>query len=106
MDKVYKSAFVTLAATSASTSEDGFLDYMLTDRIFKIPLPCHLDGTLAYGSPGTAVTESIVVRYAKSRDTQHTEADVDGSTWNERAWTLQERHLARRIIHFSANQIF
>ncbi|CAN9124765.1 unnamed protein product [Alternaria alternata] len=106
MDKVYKSAFVTLAATSASTSEDGFLDYMLADRIFTILLPCHLDGKLADGFLGTAVTESIVVRYAEMRDTQHMEADVDGSTWNERAWTLQERHLARRIIHFSTTEIF
>ncbi|RYO54986.1 hypothetical protein AA0116_g9299 [Alternaria tenuissima] len=106
MDKVYKSAFVTLAATSASTSEDGFLDYMLADRIFTILLPCHLDGKLADGFLGTAMTESIVVRYAEMRDTQHMEADVDGSTWNERAWTLQERHLARRIIHFSTTEIF
>jgi hypothetical protein len=97
---------VTLAATSASTSEDGFLDYMLADRIFTIPLPCHLDGKLADGFLGTAVTESIVVRYAEMRDTQHMEADVDGSTWNERAWTLQERHSARRIIHFSTTEIF
>jgi hypothetical protein len=34
------------------------------------------------------------------------EADVDGSTWNSRGWTLQERHLARRLIHFSRSQVF
>ncbi|CAN9447774.1 unnamed protein product [Alternaria alternata] len=106
MDKVYRSAFVTLAATSASTSEDGFLDYMLADKTFTIPLPRYPDRQLAVGSPDTVVTESIVARYMEGRDTQHMETDVDGSTWNERAWTLQERHLARRIIHFSANQIF
>ncbi|CAN9461338.1 unnamed protein product [Alternaria alternata] len=106
MDKVYKSAFVTLAATSASTSEDGFLDYMLADETFTIPLLRYPDGQLADGSPDTVVAESIVARYMEGRDTQHMETDVDGSTWNERAWTLQERHLARRIIHFSANQIF
>ncbi|CAN9440389.1 unnamed protein product [Alternaria alternata] len=106
MDKVYKSAFVTLAATSASTSEDGFLDYMLADKTFTIPLLRYPDGQLADGSPDTVVAESIVARYMEGRDTQHMETDVDGSTWNERAWTLQERHLARRIIHFSANQIF
>jgi hypothetical protein len=39
MDKIYKCAWVTLVATSASTSEDGFLDYLLQDRMFLIQVP-------------------------------------------------------------------
>jgi hypothetical protein len=106
MDKIYKCAWVTLAATSASTSEDGFLDYLLKDRMFPIQIP-HSHDTPP-GQDGFLQSEShqIFARLMERRDSHRFEADVDGATWNERGWTLQERHLARRIIHFSRSQVF
>lgn len=102
MDKIYRHAFVTLAATSASTSEDGFLDYALKDRTFSIRPRRSQDQTSApYGED-----DIITVRFMESTHHDRMEPDVEESTWNKRGWTLQERHLSRRIIHFSRTQIF
>lgn len=32
--------------------------------------------------------------------------DVDGSTWNTRGWTLQERALSTRSVHFCKNKMY
>lgn len=32
--------------------------------------------------------------------------DVDGSKWNTRGWTMQERSLATRLVHFCHNKIY
>jgi hypothetical protein len=94
MDKTYKFARLTLAATSASTSEDGFLDYTLKGSTFTIPLT-HCS------SPS-----DIVAQHQEKRSYDRMEPSVDDTIWNTRGWTLQERHLSRRILHFTQPQIF
>ncbi|KAF2848712.1 HET-domain-containing protein [Plenodomus tracheiphilus IPT5] len=103
MDKIYKYAWVTLAATSASDSEGGFLDYPLKDRMIPIQVPA--SPAESTGSE-VEIDYQIFARYMDNADSSRLEADVDGSVWNSRGWTLQERHLARRLIHFSASQVF
>lgn len=94
MDKTYKFARLTLAATSASTSEDGFLDYTLKDSTFTIPL-------MHYSS-----LSDIVAQHQEKRSRDGMEFSVEDTIWNTRGWTLQERHLSRRILHFTQSQIF
>ena len=106
MDKIYKCAWVALAATSASTSEDGFLDYLLQDRMFPIQVSHNHDPPPGYNDSLQSESHQIFVRLMETKDRYRYEADVDGSTWNSRGWTLQERYLARRIIHFSRSQVF
>ncbi|KAH7090617.1 heterokaryon incompatibility protein-domain-containing protein [Paraphoma chrysanthemicola] len=104
MDKIYKSAWLTLAATSASTSEDGFLDYQLRDRSFTIPLQhCQSPMEITLQARNN---DHIVARFMETRNSSRLEPDIDESTWNSRGWTLQERHLSQRILHFSRTQIF
>jgi hypothetical protein len=106
MDKIYKCALITLAATSASTSEDGFLDYMLKDRTFTLEIPYFDEEKEGKCSTTESTSRQLVVRYMEKQDSSRLEADVDSSTWNTRGWTLQERHLAPRLVHFSKSQIF
>lgn len=103
MDKIYKCAWVTLAATSASSSEDGFLNYLLQDRIFTMCLPSYSSDHSDLTNPNACC---IHARYMKQGNSSRFEPDVDNTVWNSRGWTLQERHLSRRTIHFSKSQIF
>lgn len=107
MEMVYKNAWVTVAATSASTSEDGFLAYPLRDRMLELRLVLQIRSGLEHASPCPQLCPtSIFVRYMEQPDHGYFENDVEITTWNSRGWTLQERHLAQRILHFSRSQIF
>lgn len=101
MDKIYKCAWVTLAATQASMSEDGFLDYQLRDRMFSFQVPTDTPLDDQESSSG-----EVYAQFAEYLSSTKYEQDVEGSIWNDRGWTLQERRLARRVIHFSESQIF
>lgn len=87
MERVYSSAYVTLAASCASGTEDGFLK----------PRPLR-----------------HCVKMRSQRDTPYYVCnsiddfgrDVDRGELNKRAWVLQERALSRRTIYFTENQIY
>ncbi|KAL5399273.1 hypothetical protein PMIN03_012691 [Paraphaeosphaeria minitans] len=87
MKDVFASAYCTIAATSAVDSNAGFL-----------------------GRNGS--TEYVHVQGASGKqfyicaDMDDFDNDVGKSQLNTRAWVMQERVLARRTIHFSANQTY
>lgn len=96
MDQVYKHAYVTLAATSTKTSHDGFLERSLGREVripFKSSKDVSPDGFFylqpALGDPSCGF-----------------EVNVQCSAWNTRGWTLQERYLSRRLIHFCRDQAY
>lgn len=106
MASIYKCARITLAATSARTCQDGFLDYAPASQRFKIPLEhpgTNVEGTRSLDEN---VPQEIVLQCASKNNGNYWARDVEDSVWNSRGWTLQERHLSRRIIHFAENQIF
>ncbi|KAI0117673.1 hypothetical protein GGR51DRAFT_545666 [Nemania sp. FL0031] len=87
MEQVFSSAYCTLAASSARSSVEGFLDY-------RKPRPCveieTSDETTLYACPHI--------------DDFH--GDVDLGTLNTRGWVLQERALSRRTIFYTSNQVY
>jgi hypothetical protein len=87
MEKVYSSAYVTIAATS-SKSDEGFL---------------HRSPTYFARLP-----DSVELRQAAflSRMEGDFERDVEKGELNQRAWVLQERFLSPRIIHFASAQTY
>lgn len=106
MDKIYKFARLTLAATSASTSEDGFVDYQLKDQTFTVPLTHCMNGTRGTSDVNSSADYEITLQHQETRSYDRWEPSVDDTVWNTRGWTLQERHLSRRLLHFTHTQIF
>jgi hypothetical protein len=87
MEDVFASAYCTIAATSAVDSNAGFLarnartEYMRVQDTtgHQVCICTHMDDF---------------------------EKDVQEAELNNRAWVMQERVLAKRTIHFSANQTY
>lgn len=88
MEQVYSNARCVLAASSAASSTEGFLRSARKPRNFA---------TLRSAS---GVTTFV------SKNIDDFQNDVESSVLNTRGWVLQERALARRTIHFAANQMY
>lgn len=88
MEKVYASAYFTLAATSAVDSNSGFLKRNITTEYI-----CFHDHDL----------DQMV--YACTHPSDF-DGEVEQAQLNTRAWVMQERFLSRRTIHFGANQMY
>lgn len=88
MGEIYKHSFVTIAATNAEDSASGFLK----KRIAEINCNIHLE---------EEVELQVCIR---PRIEWYCFAEIGGPL-SKRAWVLQERLLARRILHFGKQQI-
>lgn len=89
MGRYYNWSYATLAATAATDSKAGFLHPR------KKPRQCVNIRRSPSGSD-IYVCEPI----------DDFQTDVVDAALNTRGWVLQERALSRRIIHFTANQVY
>ncbi|KAL9094176.1 MAG: hypothetical protein Q9165_003591 [Trypethelium subeluteriae] len=103
MDKIYKNARVTLAATSVSSCEEDFLRYLLKEDSAIVPLNPRLQ---PWDDQKWQSSVEIVIQCVDQWRVDLWEEDVDMSVWNSRGWTLQERYLSQRILHFCKTQVF
>jgi hypothetical protein len=87
MELVYSSAYVTIAATSASGPGDGFLK----------PRP-RRESVIMEKHDGSS--------YLICEGIDDFNQDVDQAGLNQRGWVLQERALSRRTIHFTEKQTY
>ena len=88
MQHVFSNATCVIAASSASSSSEGFL---------RLERPTRPSVTMR--SPSGAL-----LYVCKSIDNFH--RDVEDAVLNKRGWVLQERALARRSIHFTSTQVY
>ncbi|KAL8779486.1 MAG: hypothetical protein Q9203_001387 [Teloschistes exilis] len=89
MDEIYANSYLTLAATSAKTSSDGFLkdyDSPVAIRSWKSPKDPTIDGKYY-----------LTYRHSVLNTWQYIE---DKTLWATRGWIFQERLMSRRILHF------
>ncbi|KAI1666460.1 Heterokaryon incompatibility protein [Pyrenophora tritici-repentis] len=87
MEDVFASAYCTIAATSAVDSNAGFLTRNISTEYVRVQ-----------DAAGNQV-------YICSHIDDF-EKDVEQARLNKRAWVMQERVLAKRTIHFSADQTY
>jgi hypothetical protein len=87
MESVFSRAYCTIAATAASDSNAGFLKRDISTNSVYVQDFCSKE-------------------FYVSTDIDNFDEDVGKAKLNTRAWVMQERVLARRTIHFSANQIY
>ena len=103
MHLVYRHALVTIAATSATSSHDGFLQRSL-DTISAVKVAyASGDGSSGASKPGQSY---FIASWSDKPGDGDRLYSVDCSKWNTRGWTLQERSLSTRIIHFCRKKIF
>ena len=95
MDKVYAHSYATIAATCARTANEGmfrkrFLDYV------TLQLPAHNLGdrrSLTLPTKFVVADNNIKDNFALA-------------PLRERAWTVQERFMAPRLLHFAQRELF
>lgn len=86
MEDVFASSYVTIAATSATSSVAGFLGGRHTR-------PCI-----------TVQTHNGPLYLSQAIDDFRT--DVEKGVLNTRGWVFQERALSRRTVHFTSTQLY
>lgn len=87
MEQVFSSAYVTIAASCASGTSDGFLK----SRLYRACVTMKKDDGSDY-----YVCDAI----------DDFSQDVDRGDLNRRGWVLQERALSRRTIYFTQQQTY
>ena len=93
MNDVYECSHLTLVATSAGSSNDGFLERS-KPSVVDLPYRDDTDPTIE----GTFSISRCVTRLSWKL--------VDQTAWNTRGWTFQERLLSRRLLHFTSAMLF
>ncbi|EEU40925.1 uncharacterized protein NECHADRAFT_76523 [Fusarium vanettenii 77-13-4] len=105
MHLVYRHAVVTIVATSATSTHDGFLE-----RDFKKTLAAKVHYSLEHDQEslpsGYGRDKYMVISCRENYQDSYPTYAINESKWNTRAWTMQERSLSTRLIHFCRNKIF
>lgn len=85
MDKIYSQAILTIIAAAGRDANAGILGVHPCPRLQPL-------STITIGS--TTIMSSL----SNDEPTWPTESIIDGSVWNKRGWTYQERFLSKRRL--------
>jgi hypothetical protein len=92
MARLYANAYITIAASTAASAEEGFLSL---ERCRAVQVPC-LDED---GEP------TVVCFTAEPWSGRHALTPPHEDPWAQRAWTMQESALSTRMISYSRDEL-
>ncbi|KAL0934595.1 heterokaryon incompatibility protein [Colletotrichum truncatum] len=96
MAAVYSNSYLTLAAAKSDNANGGLLSARTPKTYVKLPCSSSSNGDYILASALPLDKEVIHNYHVQMREEPLT----------TRAWSLQERVLARRVLHFASNQMY
>lgn len=94
MERVYSNAYCNISATGSSSSSGGLFHSRDPTALRRLEVEANFSSPLRIGSGIFTII-----------DLQYWEKAVHSSPVNVRAWVLQERLLARRVLYFGTNEL-
>ena len=103
MEDVYANAYLTIAATAAHDGSQGCFTYRNPPKyvMFDYIPPLGVEGSTSSSSLMYAFLVLPLSKAARPSD----RLQLPGEPLTSRAWTLQERLLSRRILHYASDQM-
>lgn len=98
MAGIYHGSYITIAASSSHSSRDGIFNHSSWSRL-KYAESVQTNNVLMNGEQ----SQLHFTRYGTS--SSRLQYDIERGPLAKRAWTLQERYLSPRILHFTKSQL-
>lgn len=111
MGRIFQNATCVIAATAAENNTEGLFSRNYSDVMVNgsdvlqksiIRTPCRSQGRIM-GQMCVAQMSRLPWPCINLKSFQQ---EMEQSSWHQRAWVVQERILARRILHFGQTQLF
>jgi hypothetical protein len=100
MYEIYKNSYCNISATAATDSEQGLFANREPRELWEDEVNLNVDGI-----PGQKTSHKHPIKRCSILDLSFWERNVDDAPVNRRAWVLQERLMAPRVLHFCKDQI-
>ena len=110
MDRVYAESFLNISATAGTDSSQGFpltraLETEVIVNIKDVPFDELAIAGDAQKSPTAGLLGNTNLRRCRVIDSTFWDRCVENGPVNRRGWVLQERMMARRVLHFCDGQM-
>jgi hypothetical protein len=102
MADIYSAAWLIIAATGANDCAAGFLQHRSEPHVLDWTLPSE---TSSQSFAQCMTSLKVTARITTSHDCFYTGPFIGSQPLSSRAWAMQERELARRIVHFLPDEI-
>lgn len=98
MHKIYRNSYCNISATAATDSKKGLFAKRKPHLLWEDEINLNTEEIPGYDP-------SELIQRCKILDLSFWERNVDDAPVNRRAWVLQERLMAPRVLHFCKDQV-
>jgi len=105
MDKIYRNSFLNISATAATDSRQGLFFERRPEYLWEDEINVNYTVSSLGGITQTSSTKEDSLTRCTLVDCSFWDDLVSHAPVNSRAWVLQERLMAPRVLHFCRDQI-